>query len=439
MLPDIGYLRVSTGSPEQVRSAEGQEFKLLQAGCSRVIMDRLSASDYARKRRPGWDELRLLVARRAIRRIRFIDLSRLARDGTDQDLLQEAHVAGVEVVDLFGKVWENHTPDGLLSSGILSVVNRVHSRILSVKVKDGIARRREMGFLARGKLPFGYLHLEGKAVEHPQNWAHARQLVEDLLSKQMNVSGTLGSLPPDFPWKPSCTGLKTWWRNPMLRGGMGLHLNRNTKAYGEVIWNVAPALLTWSEWETGEAMARARARGRPREGSGNRHLFTSLIRCGACGKFLQWHVDKAKSRRPRYACKNRHCKWFGRGLSEQPIKEAVAAALVRKAEEMEQMLAHPPENDPPELVALRDQLERLQRLEAEGVEGLRPGMIRLRDQIAFYQMPRTDLLHIPGADVALRDPRAFLDLRDEALRPICLQFLKVVYLGGPGQFRVDLL
>lgn len=442
-LPVVGYIRVSTGKREQLRSIEGQEFQMLELGCDRVIKDVVTGS--GSKRRPGWEELRLLVARRAVREIRFVDLSRLARDGSDQQLLEECWVAGVRVVDARGAEWENKTPGGLISSGVLSVVNKAYSRMLSLKVQDGLDRRRRQGYMARANFPFGYRHVEGKAEADPETWEKAAWLVESLIDHEMNFSGTIAELPDDFGWFPTPKGLRMWIENPMLRGGAGRLYDQKTKTHREVTWGVAPVLVTQGQWNTIQGLLKRRAArggsGSTRRGSGagsnNIHLLTGLIRCDSCGKNLCWHTNPGE--RNRYACHVRRCKWFGKGIAEIVVKEAAANALAKRAEEMAELCQTEQQLVNPEVVKLEEQLQALEALHSQGVQGLSSSMVQLRNQLAELQMPAGLPILDETLQMAFSDPDAFLQAPDELLRPILLHWLeRVEYQGTPRHCRVVL-
>jgi DNA invertase Pin-like site-specific DNA recombinase len=437
-LPTVGYIRVSTTSEEQLRSLEGQRFRMKELGVDRIIEDAITGS--GSKARPGWTELWELVERRAIGCLVFVDLSRLARDGTDMGLLKACGQAGIVVIDTFGKVWENETVVGFATSGTLSLMNQLQSKLISVKVRDGLARRVRAGYLARGRLPFGYLHVDGKAVEHPQHWSAARQLVELLIRFEMNISGVLRELPEGFPWQPTARGLANWWQNPMLRGGVGRDAPRGTRDYQRIDWGHAPPLVTSREWMLMKRLAQIRQGGRRGSQLRSRttHLFSGMIRCTGCGKNLHHVLEKRRSTR-RWKCKNSACRWFGKGLREDLVRRLVAEALVARAQKMAELRQLQVQPIHPERAKLGHQLEQLQKLEAQGVEGLRGSILRLRDQIAIIDTPIEEVVLDETLELAFSDPRAFLEAPDEALRPVLLHFVaQISYLGTPDGCRVRL-
>ena len=436
-LPVAGYLRVSTDSPEQLVSIETQRLAL-KAVCDILIEDVLSSSDFARKRRPGWDELEMLVAGPRVRAIRFVDLSRLARDGTDMDLIAMCHSQGVQVLDLAGKEWEIRTPEGLLLCGTTSLMNRVQSRMISAKVRGALKVRRAEGKLARGVVPFGYLHLDGEAVRHPQQWAAARDLVDRLLRTEMNISATILALPRDHPWHPTPAGLRSWWKNPMLRGGIGRDWCLKTRVHLTVEWGRAPALVTHDEWLTGQRLLEMRKCGQRRGSENKPRLFSGMVVCASCKHHLHSHHMRGQS--PRYICRCSWCDWRAKGLSYKTLKAAAINALVEHRIQQMAALADCEEQPlHPEVARLESQLERLQALSDEGLEGLVGQMNRLRDQIAVLRMPREPCVMDAQLEEAFSDPQTLADLSDEDLRPILTWFIKELrYLGNPKGCKVVL-
>lgn len=434
----IGYARVSTTQDGQDTSIEMQVAEFERLGVDRIIAERRSAS---KGHRPGWTELRLLVAQGRVRLVLMNDLSRLARDGSDMEFLEECAAAGTEVRDLFGQVWENQTVSGLLSSGVTSLMNRVQARMIGLKSADGLRRRREAGFLARGRLPFGYLAVDGKPAMHPERWESARWLFEQVLADQMYLFQTIRRLPEDFPWKPTPTGLLNWVRNPMLRGGLGFG-RMHAGEWERVEWNRSPRLITTEEYDTAMRfyLARRETKTRVRKGP-EAHLLTSLLQCATCGKFMGWKTKRRETHASRYQCRNLSCSNYSRTVKEDLIRQEVAKVLVKQAKRMAEMVTRDaPVEIPPEESRMREQLRQLEDLEAQGVPNLRKGILALRDQIALMRMQRiVDPWLTPDYQALFSDEESFLLTSDANLRPVLLRFIKrIEFRAGTGSIRVIL-
>jgi DNA invertase Pin-like site-specific DNA recombinase len=420
----VGYARVSKKQEAQGVSLDGQIAQLERAGVDRVIAEKGSAS---RGRRAGWTELRLLVAQGRVKQVLMNDLSRLARDGTDMDFLEECAAVGTEVQDLYGQVWENQSIHGLASSGITSLMNRIQARMIGLKSADGIRRRREAGLLARGKVPFGYRVVDNQPAMNPETWKHARWLFEQSLTNQMAMSATVRGLPDDFPWLPTPTGLLNWVLNPMLRGGIAY----GRQAIGQwerVEWGRAPCLISSEEYDTALRFYLSRRETKTRRKAAQPHLLTSLLQCATCGKNLGWKERREPHHAARYQCRNRRCSFCFNTVKEELIRQELAQVLTRQAKKMaEHAMQDAPVEIPPEEAKLREQLRQLEELEAQGVPDLRKGIRALRDQIAMLRMDRiVDPWLMPDYHDLFSSPRTFLLTSDTYLRPVLLKFVKRV-------------
>lgn len=434
----VGYARVSTTLEAQDVSIEMQIAQFERLGVDRVIAERRSASKGSR---PGWTELRLLVTQGRVKLVLMNDLSRLARDGSDMEFLEECAAVGTEVRDLHGQVWENQTISGLLSSGVTSLMNRVQSRMIGLKSADGIRRRREAGFLARGRLPFGYRSVEGKAAMNPANWEEARQLFELCLEQQMALRLVIRALPDDFPWIPTTRGLLNWVRNPMLRGGIG-YGRQQTGEWDRIEWGIAPKLITNEEYQTAMRYWLPRKETRTRERRGREaHLLTSLLQCTGCGKNMCWKERRRATHAARWQCRNVPCRFCCRTVREELIRQELARVLVKRAKAMAQLVMDDaPVEIPPEEAHMREQLRQLEELDAQGVPNLSKAIIALRDQIAMARMDRlVDPWLSPDYQALFSDEESFLLTSNANLRPVLLRFIKrVTYNPGTGNIRVVL-
>ena len=412
------------------------EFERL--GVDRVIAERRSAS---KGQRPGWLELRLLVAQGKVRRVLVTDLSRLARDGSDMEFLEECAAAATEVRDLFGQVWENQTIGGLLSSGVTSLMNRVQARMIGLKSADGLRRRREAGYLARGRLPFGYRAVNGKPAMNPAQWAKARWLFEQAIEDQMAMGVTIRKLPNDFQWHPTTTGLLNWICNPMLRGGLG-YGRLQVGEWERVEWGRAPRLITTNEFETAMRFYRTRRETKTRERKGSEaHLLTSLLQCTCCKKNMGWKTQRRPTHAARYQCRNVSCQLSYRTVKEADVRAELAKVMVKRAKQMAQMARDDePVEVPPEESKLREQLRQLEELEAQGVQNLRKGILAIRDQIAAMRMDRiVDPWLEPDYMELFCDEVAFTIASERDLRPVLLRFVRrIEFTPSTGRIRVVL-
>ena len=399
----VGYARVSTDKRQQDISIEGQIQQLEAVGCDRVIAERKSAYKGPRK---GWNELWELVASGAVTEVITIDQSRLSRSGDDLDFLNACHSQGVQVSALSGGVIEAESYSGFITAGMMSVMNRAHSKLIAAKTRGGLARRRAAGYYASGKLPFGYALIDGKAAPHPQHFDEARVMWLQLLEREMNVAGWIKDT--GMPWTPR--GVRKWFANPMLRGAVR----------GQ--WGQVDPVIGWDEWEQAQSMLKVRSVMR---GSAAHcvHLFTGLVKCEACGKSLHNVRDRAVA---RLKCKSRHCSCYGRGIAVEEVKRRALQALQERADAMA-AIADVSSWEDPVVAELQDEIT---RLEGTGMAAVQ-SMIDERRQQLNARLSRRSSSRLDELRAVFADPAALAGASDQQLRPVLLEFIeRIVWLGG---------
>jgi DNA invertase Pin-like site-specific DNA recombinase len=415
MVVRIGYARTSTAQEEQDKSIEGQVVELKRAGCERVIAERRSA--FKGNARPGWDELWALVGRGGVDEILVADQSRLSRSGDDMAFLELCAARGTKVVALVGGTIETESIGGFVQAGMMSVFSQMQSRLTAAKVRDGLRRRKAQGYYACGKVPFGYSYDGQYVVPCPDHWDAARQMWDELMELDFNVSGWIAKT--QSKWTPR--GVKNWIANPMLRGIVrGEH--GGTKP-----------LISWQEWAEAENKLKARSSMRGRAAH-TVHLFTGLVRCESCGKSLHNIRDRAV---PRLKCHNRICARYGQGIRVEVVRRKVIDALTTKAAELASA-AISEKKEPAEAGPIRNQISALQAAQAAGVDGLEDKLAALHRQLQALQQvdssARYELL------VELFADRRTLELAtDEELRAVILQFVsELVWPGGLESLEITL-
>lgn len=414
----VGYCRVSTTKSEQDISIEGQRQQLLAAGCDEIVSERASAYKGQRK---GWTRLWALVASGKVTEVLVVDQSRLSRSGDDIEFLQACALKRVKVRALTGGEIEVESVGGFITSSVMSVMNEAYSRLNSAKVKDGLARRRAAGHYAVGYCPFGYRYHQGIVEPDPEQWDEARQRWEQLMAMEMNCHG-YARLNPGV----SVSGLKSWVRNPMLRGIVPHQKN-----------GVKP-LVSPDEWEQAKRLLSRRTRRRVSTGGQRTHLFSSLIACACCGRSLHRHVTGYH--RVRWKCSFAPCDWYGRSIKESLVRTQAVEALrkesPRMAREARQANNAKAKQKPLVQVEAESKLAQLLALQDSGVPELETSIETLRNQIAALAAPvvgpdwegLTELI-AGGLDTA----------SDEELRVIFLEFFeRIVFEGNPKTVGFEL-
>lgn len=410
----IGYARTSTQQEEQDKSIEGQVLELERAGCSRVIAERRSAF---KGDRPGWDELWALVGGGGVSEVVVADQSRLSRSGDDMEFLELCAARGTKVVALVGGEIETESIGGFVQAGMMSVFSQMQSRLTAAKVRDGLRRRRNEGYYACGKVPFGYRYDGRHVVPCPENFPKARQMWEELLQMECNVSRWIAQTKSS--WSPR--GVRVWMRNPILRGIV------------REVHGATEALISWQEWAEAQNMLKTRSRMRGRAAH-QVHLFTGLVKCECCSKSLHYAVERG---RRRLKCKTRTCARYGQGIREDVVRRLVIDALLCKAEEMAQAISDVKE-EPAEAGEIRKKISAVEAAQAAGVDGLEGKIDELKQQLKALQAvdssARYELL------VEVFSDRSTLEMAtDEELRAVILQFVaQLVWPGGLESLTIAL-
>lgn len=410
--PTIGYLRVSTDTEQQLSALENQRSRITAAGVDRLIEDVESGLS---QDRPGYMELLRLIDTRSIAEVICTRVDRLGRDAAATDaLIAIAAKRGVTITCLDGGRVEAETPQGFLLSRIATSMAEVESRMLSMRVKAGLAEGRKAARPVRGKVAWGYRLTADRAALEPDpiEFPRAQQFLRLLKNCNWRMNQALEQWCEEGhgPIPLGCNNaVRPWLLNPVLRGGLGYY-RRQDRTYEQVIWNTHLPLLDQSDFQIMERQLNDNKRRWGRSSNLIPHLLTGLIVCGACGNKMTY---VGKSDRLRLVCKKRSCDQRYKGTLESTLREHLAIALSQHNNTLAQMV----QEEDPATTALRAQIA---ALEAAGDPDLAPAIALKRNRLQ-------ELQHKPGPDptllAAFADPAVWSQLDDQELREL---FLSVV-------------
>lgn len=412
----VGYVRVSTASGEQLAALENQRARIEAAGVDLVLQDVQSgrATD-----RDGYQQLLELIATGRAREVVITRVDRLGRDAADTDAaIAFAARKGVLITALDGGTIESVTPTGFVMSRIMTTMAEMESRMLSQRIRSGLAERRKRRMPCRGKAPWGYRINEGRtALEpHPLEWDRAQQFLQTLsrCDWRMNTALDLwaseqkGEIPLH-----SCRAVKAWLKNPVLRGGLGYGQQKN-HIFVDIAWNTHPALISHTDFTAIERQLEANRRMWGRHSKSRQRLLTSLCRCGSCGKAMSYAGSRTI---PSVMCRTRGCEQQYKSTHESLIAGAVVYTLASHAEAL---ASNAPTQDSPEIAQLRASIDTLQAL----------GDPDLDDAILAKQQRLETLSQAPPVSPnlleALRDPRMYEHASYEELTDLFHRFVERV-------------
>ena len=409
----IGYCRVSTSTGEQLSALKSQVARVEMAGVDRVITDIESGLSNDRE---GMNELLTLIDSRQVEEVLVTRVDRLGRDASATDsLIVLAGKRGVRVTTLDGGQIEAETPTGFLMSRLSTSLAEMESKMLSLRVRRGLEQRRKTHKPCRGRAPWGYAISSDKSrfIRDVNSWESAREFLDILRSEGWRMNAALDRFEGPCPLN-SCRAVKAWLLNPILRGGIGYHFHKKTFTWAEVVWDLHDPLISHGEFRQMVLKMEENRNHWGRNANRTPKLLTGLCWCPNCGKKLKYAGTRSVN---SVLCTTRGCVSRYKSTRESLIVESVNKALAAKATQLGQHITE----EPPEAAALRDQIDRLQKLNDPDLD----------DVIKAKQQKLTSLLATSSPTdrkrvAALAQPEAWEMATEEELRMIYLEFVSRV-------------
>lgn len=425
----LGYARVSTASGEQLSALANQLERLRGAGAERIIQDiesglnpersgYLELLDLIDRHRPTAGELTVLITR----------VDRLGRDAAATDaFLLTAAKRGVTVRALDGGTVEMATPNGFLLARISTSMAEVESRMLSLRVKRGYEESRRKRRPARVKAPWGYrIAVDGSCLEpDPGTWDVARRFLAVLRDQHWRMSTALEVFDEPTPLR-SCTSVRGWLVNPVLRGGVGYFRTQDFR-YGEVHWGQHEAMIDHAEFAVIERQLEANRKRWGRNRQAQVRLLSGLCRCRQCGVAQCYAAGRVH---PALLCKNRLCPGRYRSLRESQIIPVLARALSSRAEALAQMTC---QQEAPEAVMLKQRIAAAKALNDPAFAGVIAQLERDLEVMSAVSCVSSQEI------AALADPQIWSLASSEELRALLLALVRVVWLSDQAVESVELL
>lgn len=382
----VGYLRVSTKTVEQLRSAETQEARLWEAGCSEVLVD-IGISGHREAGRKGtkFPELIERILSGVATEVVVPNFDRTQRRSKyGAELIDALDIAGIKLLELDTNttIDPSNSPADVLIATIKTAVQENESRVRSLKVRNAIAHNRHRGKYGVGMLPFGYRYDRSAPDGHSgvlpdeEQWPLAIRMVHQLIDLECNVSAWLKAHEAETGRSWTTRGVRNWLGNPILRGRV------------PIIDGACIALLSKEQDEQIKVMLERR---KGRRGGAIRRVypFTGLVRCEGCGKTLHNTFDANRTNRHhRLKCLRVDCSNFGRGIREDAVRRHVIALLAAHRNEAMALRATDHSIELPEVTKLKGQIAGLEMCIAQGTPGLEGPLGELRRQLEILLTPQ---------------------------------------------------
>lgn len=350
----VGYCRVS--KDEQSDSLPVQRSRVEREGCTIVLSDVESGREIER---PGYQELRRLVAAGQVAQVIATEFSRLGRDALEADQFVKLCDQSQTVVRTVSDgVLTLATPDDMVLTRLRGSMAQAESMRLSIRVHRGLEEGRRLRKPMRAPC-WGYrLRADRMALEpDPEAWPAAERFIVALEANSWRLQTTLQECREWAPFR-SCRGVRAWLLNPTLRGGIAYHQGKN-HTYREIHWGCHQPLLThgqFAEFERRQEQNR-------RIWGANRTMIprplTSLCVCAECECRMKYISGRTI---PSLRCYGTLCSQLYKGTREDVIIRFAVQALTTRAAEKLAGLAS--QNDEPiEARELRRTIAKLQAME----------------------------------------------------------------------------
>jgi site-specific DNA recombinase len=255
-----------------------------------------SASRYARRARPRYNELVKRIEAGEVRHAVFWDLSRLVRQPKElEHLIDLAEVGTVEIHSMTGKI-DLRDPDGRAMARVITTMNAKASDDSSKRIKRKQAEMREAGRYHGGGRPFGF-EPTGGVVREPEatmiREAAGRILKGDgltTIARDWNHRGVVAGL---VGGAGILSPLGAIWRPITIRAALLRDLT------------VTAGILTPDRQQEVRAVLMDPARGIGKTNSRS-YLLSGLVTCGVCGSKMR--AQKRANGRPAYTCDAMGCR-----------------------------------------------------------------------------------------------------------------------------------
>ena len=279
---DWGYARVS--SEEQLKgvSIDAQIRRILDRGIprDRVVVEVESASKGKTR------ELFRLFQRAREGRVASILATR--QDRFQRTRKVEAQMW--ELIDEFDVKFkfldqtdiDKDDPTSTFQARVLGASAQFETELLSQRTKNGI-NENKLKHKHHGRPPFGYICKEGRLLPDPENWEHARAMIECYL--QTGSSSAARKLRHELTGHAmGASSFSRWILSPNIRGAVVYNASKKNKQL-EIFWDEHPALLKPHEYDAIQSIREKNKTntGAFRQGANKPSIGTGLFKCACCG------------------------------------------------------------------------------------------------------------------------------------------------------------
>ncbi|MEA5573023.1 fdxN element excision recombinase XisF [Calothrix sp. UHCC 0171] len=365
----IGYVRVSTIEQSETDALNQQTERVKRAGAILIFSDVESGRKDSRTQ---FNQMLELCKKGGVTEVIITRIDRLARSViTAHKTLKTFEALGIKLNILDAPIDDVSSPFGWFSASQMSQLAEFESRLLSSRIKHGMAYFREQK-KAAPKPPFGFIRVNEKYAPDPENWDKAIAIINFFLTDNATLRSTANYALSEFGKKITLPGLRYWMSNPVLRGhtAYGMRENLHHPEKWEIHHNTHTPMISEATYRN---IQRRLQENRTRFAYGvNKEVKEPLplqgqLICGCCG--YKCFILKRQWATYRVRCKQHDIQGNSFCANAQAtylpdIMASVDDALTKRMQEIAILATAAVENERelPEVIDLRQQLQNLKSM-----------------------------------------------------------------------------
>jgi site-specific DNA recombinase len=398
-------------------------------------------SAYSGKSRPEYEQMLTDLQAGLVDAVVVWDVDRLTRSPAELErIIDLAERHGIALASVGGEI-DLSTEQGRLMARVKGSVARYEVEQQSRRLRRKFQERAEEG-RPHGKVPFGWIRLNGNDVLQPDQAAVVQEIADRVIAAE-----SLRSITLDFQLReiPTPREQKRWHpvtvRQLVLRArNAGLRVHRGA-VIGQGLWE---PIFSVETYERVQAILADPARRSSNSGR-NRYLLSGIAICGKCGEPLR--VIVAHKQRPAaYTCSVGYCV----RRRQQDVDEVVTRAVIGRLSKPDAVTLLSPKDDKEatsrvsEAAAMRAKLDLAADQFADGLieasqleritARLRPRLRELESQIQSA-VSAPELVDVLSPDIGSRWAELPLD-RQRAIVRLLMQ-VRILPIGRTGRAEFD--
>ena len=357
------------------------------------IVDNDKSAAQGSKKRPGFEQLKDLVAAKRVDYITVFSSSRLTRDSFEfNDVLRLLQGSSTKLC-INGGVLDPNNPEHVLQGRI---TNAFDSYLIEQIRKNTTATLDENAKAGKphGPIPFGYVRVYDEhtrrvvtQVEHPTQADDFRRYVSDLLAGRI----TVGKIAREIGY--STYAVTRMLQNPTY---IGVRMHKGTEY--PAVWD---GLIGEDEFRALGRLIEGAKRG-PLSSPMRKHPYTGLLYCAVCGGRLTSRNPSTRVSFRRYLCRTRGCVTPRADVLDAYIEERLQVAIKKLS------TGSTEEEDDTELVALRRRLDTLKE-KAQEIRDDYKAEVTSRDEYVEFRDDNAEKIAEVQSDIDEASPTLELD------------------------------